>query len=570
MDKFFNKILRPKSKQKKSPSPTPSSAASTISSNASPLLPNTALQVSNASSVSNALKVQAPSMIASSSTSLDSEVIEKVEMPKMPFPPSPLAQIQNYVFMQTLGKGTYGTVKLALYKPTGAQYAIKIIRKDIILQKKKKLDMVEKEVEVVGRVRHVNIIGCQEWFEAPDKFYLVFELATGGELLERIGNMRTFTESQACYVVATLLNALAFLHDHGVIHRDIKPENVMYKENRPNSPLVLVDFGIAKVLDESPPDGMDPRLLKTVCGSLAYTAPEVLLRRGYSYPVDVYGVGVMLFILVTGRHPFFDREEDIGVSGVIQRICKGIIVTLPEGRIVIPAHLSYLLAQPPPPPFNRLSQDFILFLLKLLSLPDTRPSAHEALNDPWISKWCEPNWLNWLMEVNEWSEWDGVSRAQSRVQAETKASTVDSVQASGPSAEDFVDNSDLGDHSQMDSLPLSEPDLEFQYPTGAQDTQDQRTASSDIIQTLLRSPVKVQTIERKPGDTLNPVGTLRRKTKGKSGNLMETMIRMRHGQEVANKMTMGKGVKMDLDGMGVDPLEMGERPNQPNLLNPLN
>lgn len=130
--------------------------------------------------------------------------------------------------------------------------------------------MIKRETFVLSLMHHPNIIRMLDSFETKDKHYLVFELATGGELFDRIVKRGKFTERDAAVVMATILNAVVYLHEqpNEIIHRDLKPENLIFLNTEHDSPLVIVDFGIAKVMS-NPAD-----MLTTVCGSPGYTAPE--------------------------------------------------------------------------------------------------------------------------------------------------------------------------------------------------------------------------------------------------------------------------------------------------------
>lgn len=158
--------------------------------------------------------------------------------------------------------------------------------------------MVYAELDMLQRMNHPHIVKFIDWFESRDKYYIVTQLATGGELFDRICERGKFTEKDASQTIRQVLEAVNYLHDNNVVHRDLKPENLLYLCNDPNSDLVLADFGIAKMLDSK------DEVLMTVAGSFGYAAPEVMLKRGHGKPVDMWSLGVITYTLLCGYSPF--------------------------------------------------------------------------------------------------------------------------------------------------------------------------------------------------------------------------------------------------------------------------
>ncbi|RCI15373.1 hypothetical protein L249_7039 [Ophiocordyceps polyrhachis-furcata BCC 54312] len=204
----------------------------------------------------------------------------------------------KYKFGRTLGAGTYGVVREA-DGPTG-KVAIKIILKKNVKGNEK---MVYDELDMLQRLKHEHIVKFIDWFESRDKFYIVTQLATGGELFDRICDQGKFTEKDASQTIKQVLSAVNYLHDNNVVHRDLKPENLLYVTQDPDSDLVLADFGIAKALDS----GEDT--LKTMAGSFGYAAPEVMEQKGHGKPVDMWSLGVITYTLLCGYSPF--RSENL-------------------------------------------------------------------------------------------------------------------------------------------------------------------------------------------------------------------------------------------------------------------
>lgn len=202
----------------------------------------------------------------------------------------------NYVFGKTLGAGTFGVVRQARSVSTKEDVAVKIVLKKVLKGNEKAF---YEELTLLQKCHHPNIVGFINWFESKDKFYIVTQLATGGELFDRIVAEGKFTEKDATKVIQQVLSAVDYLHNKlNIVHRDLKPENLLYVSEDEDSPLVLADFGIAKEL--LTPD----QLLTSAAGSLGYCAPEVLTGAGHGKACDIWSLGVITYTLLAGYSPF--------------------------------------------------------------------------------------------------------------------------------------------------------------------------------------------------------------------------------------------------------------------------
>ncbi|KAI1499174.1 calcium/calmodulin-dependent protein kinase [Biscogniauxia marginata] len=258
----------------------------------------------------------------------------------------------KYRFGRTLGAGTYGIVREA-DSPDG-KVAIKIILKKNVKGNEK---MVWDELDMLQRLKHPHIVRFVDWFESRDKYYIVTELATGGELFDRICEQGKFTEKDASQTIKQVLGAVDYLHSKNVVHRDLKPENLLYLTKDPSSDLVLADFGIAKMLDTK------DEVLTTMAGSFGYAAPEVMLKKGHGKPVDMWSMGVITYTLLCGYSPF--RSENL----------QDLIDECSNASVVF--HERY---------WRDVSDDAKDFIMRLLQPnADDRWTSQQAMGHPWLS-----------------------------------------------------------------------------------------------------------------------------------------------------------------------------------------
>ena len=209
----------------------------------------------------------------------------------------------RYVFKKCLGKGGFGDVWLAVELATGKRVAVK----KMSLENQSRA-MVEQEVSALRRCGiHPNVGTLLEvlWVK-PDaenrstEAYLVLELATGGGMFERLVSEGAYTEKLASAMMQQVARAIYHLHSRGIIHRDIKPENIVFETAEPGSGVQVIDFGTAVILEEEN--------AKVVAGgrigTWSYWAPEMLNRVPYDHAVDMWSLGVLMYILLVGFHPF--------------------------------------------------------------------------------------------------------------------------------------------------------------------------------------------------------------------------------------------------------------------------
>ncbi|KAK7385617.1 hypothetical protein VNO78_31350 [Psophocarpus tetragonolobus] len=258
----------------------------------------------------------------------------------------------KYEVGRLLGCGAFAKVYHARNIETGQSVAVKVLSK-------KKLTAsglasnVKREIAIMRRLHHPNIVKLHEILATKTKIYFVLEYAKGGELFARISKGR-FSEDLARRYFQQLISAVGYCHARGVFHRDLKPENLLLDEN---GILKVSDFGLSAVKEQLGVDG----LFHTLCGTPAYVAPEILAKKGYhGAKVDVWSCGIILFVLVAGYLPF----NDPNLMVMYKKIYKG------DFRCP-----------------RWFSMDLRRFLARLLDTnPDTRITVDEILREPWFKK----------------------------------------------------------------------------------------------------------------------------------------------------------------------------------------
>ncbi|MBN3276610.1 KPSH1 kinase, partial [Polyodon spathula] len=206
----------------------------------------------------------------------------------------------RYDIKALIGRGSFSRVVRVEHRATKQPFAIKMIE----TKAKEGREVCESELSVLRRVSHCNIIQLIEVLESQERVYMVMELATGGELFDRIIAKGSFTERDATQVLQMVLDGVKYLHSLGISHRDLKPENLLYYHPGTDSKILVTDFGLANSGNK---DG--DWSMRTTCGTPEYIAPEILLRKPYTSAVDMWALGVITYILLSGSMPFEDENR---------------------------------------------------------------------------------------------------------------------------------------------------------------------------------------------------------------------------------------------------------------------
>jgi len=285
---------------------------------------------------------------------------------------------------EVLGQGAYAVVQTCVNIYTEVEYAVKIIDKVPGHSRAR----VFKEIDLFHHVQgHKNIIQLIEYFEEADRFYLIFEKVSGGQLLDHIQKRKFFTEQEAAKIVTDVASALEFLHSKGIAHRDLKPENVLCVYNDRLTPVKLCDFDLGSGIKFHSGGGSDTTpLLLTPVGSAEFMAPEIVeafiddTENDFKYDkrCDLWSLGVMMYILLCGYPPFSGScGGNCGwAQGGACDLCQiNLFNNIQDGRFEFHQR-----------DWANISEEAKDLIQKLLvKTPKRRLSAGDVLNHPWLN-----------------------------------------------------------------------------------------------------------------------------------------------------------------------------------------
>ncbi|CAN1226849.1 Calcium-dependent protein kinase 17 [Linum grandiflorum] len=269
----------------------------------------------------------------------------------------PMEDVKSiYSIGKELGRGQFGVTHLCTQKANGQQYACKTIAKRKLVNKED-LEDVRREVQIMHHLTgQPNIVELKGAYEDKHSVHLVMELCAGGELFDRIIAKGHYTERAAASLLRTIVEIVHTCHSMGVIHRDLKPENFLLLNKDESSPLKATDFGLSVFYKPG-------EVFKDIVGSAYYIAPEVLKRK-YGPEADIWSIGVMLYILLSGVPPFWAESE----HGIFNAILRGQVDFQTD----------------PWPAISPQAKDLVRKMLN--SDPKQRVSASQVLNHPWIKE----------------------------------------------------------------------------------------------------------------------------------------------------------------------------------------
>jgi calcium-dependent protein kinase len=268
-----------------------------------------------------------------------------------------------YKIIEKIGKGCFGKVYKVFHHESGQYRALKVIKRETINYQDDNRQFL-KEIEALSQIDHPNIIKIFEYFIAEQSYFVLVELARGYELMDTIIELNHFSENQAAFIMEQLFSCISYLHSKGIIHRDLKPENIMTEsKNIGDLNIKLIDFGSAYILSKS---NNYTSKLKLKIGTPYYMAPEVI-NGHYDSKCDIWSLGVIMYVLLSGEPPFFG-EDDADTFELVKM-----------GRYQMNGKQ-----------WDKVSVKAKNLINKLLTYdPKERISAEEALNDSWISSYSK-------------------------------------------------------------------------------------------------------------------------------------------------------------------------------------
>lgn len=275
--------------------------------------------------------------------------------------PQSVRQVQTsgfhaiYDLGETIGKGAFATVKKAIERTTGNMFATKIIEKN----KFSKGSAIAREIEILKQLHHEFIVSLIGFYEDERYFYLVMDYVGGGDLMEFVMDNGEVPEDAAQVIVSQILEAVNYVHGLGISHRDLKPDNILIAQDNPVR-IKVSDFGLAKISQAG-------TFLKTFCGTLAYLAPEVMSGSNsgrYSNLVDMWSVGCLTYVILTGYLPFNGNTQE--------ELAKRVRAGKFDRQILIN---------------KQVSLEGVQFIEAMLQVdPSRRPNTEQALRMPWMRK----------------------------------------------------------------------------------------------------------------------------------------------------------------------------------------
>ncbi|KAL4281212.1 hypothetical protein GQ457_03G028940 [Hibiscus cannabinus] len=251
-------------------------------------------------------------------SSIDGAILENPDenIESRPLEQQPVG-LEDFEVLKVVGQGAFGKVYQVRRNGTSDIYAMKVMRKDKVMEKNH-AEYMKSERDILGKVDHPFIVPLRYSFQTKYRLYLVLDFVNGGHLFFQLYRQGLFREDLARIYTAEIVSAVSHLHANGIMHRDLKPENILLDAA---GHVMLTDFGLAKEFDETTRSN-------SMCGTLEYMSPEIVIGKGHDKAADWWSVGILLYEMLTGKPPF--------IGGNRQKVQEKII----KEKIKLPTFLS--------------------------------------------------------------------------------------------------------------------------------------------------------------------------------------------------------------------------------------
>mmetsp|Transcript_24255 Transcript_24255/g.46474 ORF Transcript_24255/g.46474 Transcript_24255/m.46474 type:complete len:394 (-) Transcript_24255:187-1368(-) len=273
---------------------------------------------------------------------------------------------EYHIDPRILGTGHHGIVRECIDRASGERFAVKSIRKSDPSVKPRCL---VREIKLLQEMKNSSIVQLVDVYEDGDYMHIVTDLCEGGELFEKIiektssnneNGAACFAENEAASLLHQILTSVAYMHKRGIVHRDIKPENILFDTKDKDSPIKIIDFGLARKYAGNRP-------MTTIVGTPYYIAPEVL-RKKYDKSCDLWSIGVIAYVMLLGYPPFNGNNNKEVHDSILRGRCR-----FPSAGL------------------SREARSFVHRLLR--KDPRKRSTVEQALNHPWMAKHIKHNAL---------------------------------------------------------------------------------------------------------------------------------------------------------------------------------
>ncbi|CAO3615884.1 unnamed protein product [Cunninghamella blakesleeana] len=265
--------------------------------------------------------------------------------------------LEKFHIQKTIGKGTYGLVKLIQHKKTKNQYALKIINKEKCITRKKTIEYILSERFIMTQISYPLIVNLRYAFQDDDDLFMTLDYMENGDLRQWMTTptQQPFFQNEDCirYLIAEIILSIHYLHQHRICHRDIKPENILLDSK---GHAHLSDFTIATVFHQHHP------IQWSKAGSLAYMAPEIIGNQGYTTFIDWWSLGILTYELLFQKRPFIAPSNELLVHSILYES-----FTFPKEA------------------YGKISDHCLHFITSLLQKSPTQRLNNETIfNHPWF------------------------------------------------------------------------------------------------------------------------------------------------------------------------------------------